>query len=132
MQIEKRLTDEGLRTDHIWINITASNDYSIYTASYELIYGLYNDGWMLDNLILIEDHIDARYPISMDEVDEQVASMGYVNFECIAQTGSAEMGNVSFTYYAEKADGGKYNVGVVYAFIPAEGWKLFSAVGMSA
>ena len=132
MEIEKRMTDKDRRTDHIWIDVAASNDYTVYTASYELIYGLYNDGWMLDNLLTIDDHIDSRQPIPTDEADEKVASMGYASFECVAQIGSAESGRVSFTYTAEKENGGKYNVGVVYAFIPTEGWVFFSAVGMSA
>ena len=132
MEIEKRKTDKKQGSDDIWIHVVASNDYTIYTASYELIYGLYNDGWLLDDLLTIESHIDARQPIPAEEADEKVAAMGYVSYECIAQSGSAESGRVSFSYSAEKADGQKDNVGVVYTFIPTEGWTFFSAVGMSA
>ncbi|MCD8107427.1 MAG: hypothetical protein LUE20_05630 [Oscillospiraceae bacterium] len=49
-EVEKRQTNEDDKTDYVWFNVVADNDTFEYTASYKISYGLYNDGWLLDDI----------------------------------------------------------------------------------
>lgn len=45
--VSKRQTNKNEKIDYVWISISGSNDDFEYIAEYELLYILYNDGWML-------------------------------------------------------------------------------------
>lgn len=57
-EIIKRQTNEDQKTDYVWVDICAENENCRYIASCKLSYGLYNDGWLLDNYEVLEDAIE--------------------------------------------------------------------------
>ena len=46
----KRQTDKDDKTDKVFVEVTAGNEELEFTTSYGLEYGLYDSGWILDNV----------------------------------------------------------------------------------
>lgn len=49
--IIKRQTDAKNKTDTIYINTTTEDDLVLWKCSYVMTYGLYNEGWVLDEIV---------------------------------------------------------------------------------
>lgn len=49
-EIIKRQTDTNSKTDVIYINITSESNLILWNRSYVMTYGLYNEGWILDEV----------------------------------------------------------------------------------
>ena len=61
--ITKRQTNQDDKTDYVWVELTAENDAFTYQAEYELMYVLYNDGWLLEKFKnTASDIIPLSYP----------------------------------------------------------------------
>ena len=48
--IIKRQTDEKNKSDIVYIHVVAENDLFLWDRSYVMTYGLYNEGWILDEV----------------------------------------------------------------------------------
>lgn len=48
--VEKRQTDKDQKEDIIWCSITTADEYVSYQKEVILTYGLYNKGWVLDDI----------------------------------------------------------------------------------
>lgn len=57
-QISKRQTNEDDKVDFVWVDFTAENEDCRYVVSCKLTYGLYNDGWLLDNYEVLDQSME--------------------------------------------------------------------------
>lgn len=69
---EKRDTDKAAKSDKIWVEIVAENATVSYNASYLITYGLYNDGWLLENIEIIENDYYALQNPELAEVSDDL------------------------------------------------------------
>lgn len=51
INIEKRKTDRGNKIDSIFVSVNSKNEDIDYLCKLELNYTLYNEGWLLDNIL---------------------------------------------------------------------------------
>lgn len=68
----KRDTNKNNKYDKIWVDILAENDSIAYTASYIITYGLYNDGWLLENIEILDDDFYALENLELAQVSEDL------------------------------------------------------------
>ncbi len=65
--ISKRQTNADEKTDYVWCEVSAANNDFSYLAEYQIVYGLYNEGWMLDYCSMDSSSIKVtRYPTEYD------------------------------------------------------------------
>lgn len=91
---EKRDTDKKNKYDHIWVDVIAENDKVQYEASYYIEYGLYNDGWILENIEILDDDYRALEMITLEQVsnDLQTANRELIsNYELTNISVSADI-----------------------------------------
>lgn len=55
--IIKRQTSESDKTDIIYISASSQNETFLRDAEYIMTYGLYNDGWVLDNVEISNESV---------------------------------------------------------------------------
>ena len=123
--VTKRQTNPDSKTDYVWISLTASNDIFTYTNSYELMYVLYNDGWLL------EDYDEGRESyevndydtIAQTDADQVMASSDFEQWEFCRRENSTNQAvfyyTASISQYYLKTD---YLVAVLYEFRPGSLW----------
>ena len=122
MTIEKRMTEEKYRSDHVWLHITASNEYTVYTASYEIIYSLYNEGWLLDNVLDLENGYREKRTVTSAEAEEFMKTVDCARFEFRNQI-SYESKKLMYFYYNIWDENDERKVyGIRYSFDPKNGW----------
>ena len=68
----KRDTNKKSKYDRIWVDILAENDAIAYTASYLISYGRYNDGWLLENIEVLDNDYYALEMISIQQIAEDL------------------------------------------------------------
>lgn len=68
----KRDTDKKNKYDHIWVNVVAENDEIAYSASYYIVYGLYNSGWILESIEILNDDYYALEMITIEQISEDL------------------------------------------------------------
>ena len=123
--VTKRQTNPDNKTDYVWISLTASNDIFTYTNSYELMYVLYNDGWLL------EDYDEGRESyeinnydtITQADADQVMASSEFEQWEFYRRENSTNQAVFYYTasisqYYLKT----EYLVAVLYEFRPNSLW----------
>ncbi|MBR5508724.1 MAG: hypothetical protein IKV59_01575 [Lachnospiraceae bacterium] len=49
-EVIKRQTDKDDKTDKVFVEVTAGNEEVEFTTSYGMVYGLYDSGWILDEV----------------------------------------------------------------------------------
>ena len=54
LKIEKRLTDKKARSDQVWVNFIAETTDDLAEVYARMDFTLYNDGWLLDNVEILE------------------------------------------------------------------------------
>ena len=90
--IDKRQTNEDLKTDYIWITITGSNEEFTYTASYEATYVLYNDGWLLEDADITESAYLATADVDVNqitaELSQEYSNVNLVSDKCVGNDAS--------------------------------------------
>jgi len=105
----KRQTDEATKTDLVYVTIKGENKSYAVVRNYLMTYGLYNDGWVLDNVEEYWDdqNVDQTIPLvaNQDEVDYLTES----GYEVVANEIYEENG-----MYFNKIS---YNVSNTYAYM---------------
>ena len=124
-EITKRQTNPDDKTDYIWISLSASNDFFTYTNSYELMYVLYNDGWLLedyDDGHALYEVIDYN-TITQADADQVMASSEFDQWEFHHRENKTNRAvfyyTASVSQYYLKTD---YLVAVTYQFTPYDLW----------
>lgn len=75
--VTKRQTVKENRTDTIWITVTASNEDIKCTMSYIMRYGLYNSGWILDEVkddLSGEQEVAPLHGVNDDIIQDEISS----------------------------------------------------------
>ena len=124
--ITKRQTNQKDKTDYVWIELTAANDDFTYYAEYELMYVLYNDGWLLENYTISHQEYEVRDYESISQVnaDGIVAENGYDEYTYLYKNNSYNQ--VDFYYSASTSEmflRTDYAIQVSYTFRPNSGWS---------
>ncbi len=82
--VVKRDTDRKSKYDRIWLDVAAKNDSISYTASYFVEYRLYNDGWVIENIEIIEDDYCALMSIDNTKIEEDLKAIDTYNMRNIS------------------------------------------------
>lgn len=130
---EKRQTSKNNGTDSLWADITASNEHCTYTVYCEMFYSLYNSGWFLDGINILETEIIPRVPAEefpQSDADRAVEEMGYSNYWLEDRNEYTD--RIDFKYGAYDADGTEMVVSMNYEFSPERGWYQFTSSSLSA
>lgn len=99
--VSKRQTNKEEKTDYVWITISGSNDDFEYTAEYELLYVLYNDGWLLEDYELVDSSYKALSVYETNEIEAEL-SQEYDVLSLVDRNDGTN--KVTLTYAAEKHD----------------------------
>ena len=129
-EVTKRQTNQESKRDYVWCDVTASNDDFTYNAQYEVTYGLYNDGWLLDSCY--NDYFDysANWYPSEEDAKEYFDEMKYdLIFDDFVFNGESYKEN-NYIEYSGTISGereGKYLISdydltLSYTFYPNQGW----------
>ena len=100
-EITKRQTNKDDKTDYVWITITGNNSEFEYTAEYEAIYVLYNDGWLLEECDLISSEYKAISKFDSSDIEAEI-SQNYKNLSLISK--NEYENKATLTYIAEKQE----------------------------
>ena len=120
--ITKRQTNKKDKTDYIWLDLTAGNSEFTYSASYEMMYVLYNDGWLLEYCEIVSSDVAPNwYPTENDAADIIKSDYGEYSLASSSQNGRRATYTYlcSETYYYLVTN---YSVDVIFTFSPEKGW----------
>ncbi len=123
--ITKRQTNKEEKTDYVWVELIGSNDDFEYVVKYELLYVLYNDGWLLEDYKLMDSSYEAISPFDSSEVELEL-SRDYDELTLINR--NDETNNSTLTYTAvkhHKLYTTSYEINVVAEFEPSA-WKVIN------
>lgn len=100
IKIEKRQTDSHNKKDTVFIWVMAKNDNIDCTIGLKVIYTLYNEGWMFDN---IQDYSKNSWTISLlkgvsREDADNVISNQYENYDFVKNSNDLKNGVCKYTY----------------------------------
>lgn len=87
--IIKRQTDVEGKTDDIYINVEAENDCLWLNRSYVMTYGLYNEGWILDNVTTYHE-ADWKFR-PLQGVDDEIIQQYIDKYQNENNSGSIEI-----------------------------------------
>ena len=133
VKVDKRQTSKEDHVDHIWADIAASNENCNYTASCELVYGLYNNGWILDSIDKTDSEIIPKISaedFSQKIADDAVEEMGYT--DCYLERRSERATAIDFTYRGYDEKNTEMVISMNYSFDPVRGWYQGSSAAFSA
>ena len=129
-EVTKRQTNQESKSDYVWCDVTASNDDFTYNAQYEVTYGLYNDGWLLDSCY--NDYFDYSanwYPSEEDAKEYFDEINSDLIFDDFVFNGESDKGNTYITYsgtISGEREGkyliSDYDLTLSYTFYPNQGW----------
>ncbi len=74
-KIEKRYTNKDTRTDQVWFYIEAENDIVRFCENYQLTYTLYNDGWELNGISILDSE-----RIALENVEESQVQSDMIEY----------------------------------------------------
>ncbi|MBE6956627.1 MAG: hypothetical protein E7450_04165 [Ruminococcaceae bacterium] len=123
MSVVKRQTNQEDKTDYVWISVTAKNNDFTYNADYELMYVLYNEGWLLENYTRSTSDFTPNYYPTVD--DAATAINNYADGCTLINTVSSEK---KMTYQFKREETKyylttEYRTDLVYEFTPGSGWR---------
>ena len=122
--ITKRQTNDDDKTDFVWISLSGENEDFLYTASYEVTYIKYNDGWHLEAYNMLNSNYKAKGRPSSDEVCSSLSER-YSNIEYVNSEPFITSNNVSYCLTGEVVDGyitKSFDIIISYEFSPERGW----------
>lgn len=100
-KVSKRQTNKDEKTDYVWITISGSNNEFEYTAEYELLYILYNDGWLLEDYDMIDSSYNALFKFETNDLETELSN----NYDVLSLIDRSDGTNrTTLTYAAEKHD----------------------------
>jgi len=100
-KVDKRQTNEDDKIDYVWFTICGQNSEFEYSAEYELIYVLYNDGWQLEEIDRTDFEYQAKVSFDSTELEAELAEL----YDNISKIDVEENGNQTVLYYsAEEND----------------------------
>ena len=129
LDIVKRQTNEDEKTDYIWLNIKGDNEQFSYTASYEITYSLYNDGWLVEHFDKTDDEFFANEIPSeqLEKLAEYVLESQYsqFRFSSLSETSS----NMATLYFDIDEECSNYlkiqsKASLNAYFTPEKGWYI--------
>jgi len=120
--VVKRQTNNDDKTDYVWLDVTASNEDFTYQASYELIYVLYNDGWLLEEYTKTNSYIEPKsYPSLEDAIE--IMSSNFEDYEFFSD--SQGLNSVSYSFQRKESYhylSTNYITDVIFNFKPNSLW----------
>lgn len=122
--ITKRQTNDDDKTDFVWISLSGENEDFLYTASYEVTYIKYNDGWHLETYNMLNSNYKAKGRPSSDEVCSSLSER-YSNIEYVSSEPFTTSNNASYCLTGEVVDGyitKSFDIIISYEFFPDRGW----------
>ena len=120
--ITKRQTNQDDKTDYVWVELTAENDAFTYQAEYELMYVLYNDGWLLEKFKNTASDI---IPLSYPTLEEATAEINRYAGGCTYMDSAKSERSVSYQFEREETVyylTTRYRTILSYQFDPSSGW----------
>lgn len=129
LDIVKRQTNEEDKTDYVWLNVSGGNNQFSYTASYEVTYFLYNEGWFVEKFDKTDDEYSANeIPTKqLEELSGRVLGKQYsqVHFSSLSNT-SSNMATLYFDVEEECSDYLKIEskARLNAYFTPEKGWYI--------
>ncbi len=135
MEVIKRMTEEELRTDKVWVNFNCHNDDFEYTVECVVNYVLYNDGWLFEEYSVINSNYTAlTKPTEQTVLDD----FSHLELKTVEQQENWEQGEddsyeisnpnaCSFIGYAQSVVSEFFAWDIThyinYTFTPEEGWS---------
>ena len=101
MEIIKRQTDKRDKTDLVYVAVTYQSPAAAYTESYALTYGLYNEGWLLDETAAYETESWQIEPLAGPTAEQMKAGVP-AEAELVSEELALEEGRDMATYRAEE------------------------------
>lgn len=108
-EIIKRQTDKGAKTDLVWVNVDAKNEWASCNRSFKMTYILYNDGWRLEEMEPFEEEAWTATPLcgtSDIDVQNTMATLQreneYASIELVDRDTDLEAGIDTVTFRATK------------------------------
>lgn len=124
--ITKRQTNEDEKTDYVFVELNGSTETFDYSAEYELMYELYNDGWMLENIEKTTYSYTASHPedVLQSDADAIIESMEYDEWEFESREESENL----IVFHYETSENihylmTSYLVDISYSFTPQLLWE---------
>ncbi len=121
--IEKRQTNTEDKNDLVWLSITGNNGVFEYTADYQAVYVLYNDGWLLERCTMLDSEYLAISAFDKSAFEESLASE-YVSTQFISA--SEDKNSYTATYVVVEETEYElytYELTCSFTFQPATSWK---------
>lgn len=82
IEILKRQTDQDDKIDTVYATIEASNDSIQCSLSYELTYGLYDQGWILDNVARYDGEESSWSIVPLQAYPEELCNADILQMYC--------------------------------------------------
>ena len=101
MEIIKRQTDKKEKTDLVYVAVTYESPAAAYRESYALTYGLYNEGWLLDETEAYETESWKVEPLAGPTAEMMRADIP-AEAELVSEELALEDGRDTATYRAEE------------------------------
>lgn len=121
--IPERELDEEQKTEKMLLDIKASNDSFAYEASYDILYMVEDDSWVLGEWKKTGDSYLAIAPAAKEDVETALAG----KYDTTVYVSDEGEGNEhSFKYTATKKGNDvtiDYDLTIPLTFSPGEGWK---------
>ena len=121
-EIDKRKTDKIFDTDEMTLYITSQNDDCFYSATYSVIYGLYDDGWEFEEYEVKESSYEAKSEPNT-AIIEQKLSKEYDSYKL--EKINTDVNESTIEYIVTENKYGylyTYNLILSYEFTPEELW----------
>lgn len=96
LEILKRQTNEKDKQDLVYVTIQAETETVQYVRSYQVEYGLYDSGWVLDSVSRFEDGENKAIPLT--EPGDELIDAFFREFNAGVEAHNAEYANESKKY----------------------------------
>lgn len=124
-KVTKRQTNDRDKTDFVWLDVSGENDDFCYSASYNLMYVKYNDGWHLDEINRSDYKYQVKNGPSIDAISAIVASE-FDNISLISSDTDYSKNINTTRILGEKSKNiikETYQISLKYFFSPEFGWN---------
>lgn len=108
MEIIKRQTDKDAKEDIVFVQVAGENEEVAFEKSYRLKYGLYDQGWMLDQVTEYSEGVNKVTPkksAPQEKVDADVQALSDLAYQYESKTEDLANGLCSYTYVYVTEDG---------------------------
>lgn len=108
MEIIKRQTDKDAKEDIVFVQVAGENEEVAFEKSYRLKYGLYDQGWILDQVTEYSEGVNEvtpKKPAAQSKVDADVQAFSNLAYKYESVSEDLANGQCSYTYVYTTEDG---------------------------